>query len=139
MRLAWIQIRDFRNYREAEVEVPAGLVAVVGPNGQGKTNLLEAMDYLCALESPRVRADLPLVRVGASSAFLRGEVETGSGRLLINTAFPRLLIPLSAVRTAFYRFLPTVPVFFVFVILLGAWQVWNPEAILGRAPSQASG
>lgn len=83
MRLAWIHIRDFRNYREAEVEIPAGLVAVVGPNGQGKTNLLEAMDYLCALESPRVRADLPLVRVGASSAFLRGEVETGSGRLLI--------------------------------------------------------
>jgi DNA replication and repair protein RecF len=83
VRLAWIHIRDFRNYREAEVEVPAGLVAVVGPNGQGKTNLLEAMDYLCALESPRVRADLPLVRVGASSAFLRGEVETGSGRLLI--------------------------------------------------------
>jgi teichoic acid transport system permease protein len=38
---------------------------------------------------------------------------TGSGKLLINTAFPRLLIPLSAVRTAFFRFLPTVPVYLV--------------------------
>ena len=42
---------------------------------------------------------------------------TGSGRLLINTAFPRLLIPLSAVRTAFFRFLPTVPVYLVFHLI----------------------
>jgi len=42
---------------------------------------------------------------------------TGSGKLLINTAFPRLLIPLSAVRTAFFRFLPTVPVYFVFHLI----------------------
>ena len=39
---------------------------------------------------------------------------TSSGKLLLNTPFPRLLIPLSAVRTAFFRFLPTVPVYFVF-------------------------
>ena len=43
---------------------------------------------------------------------------TSSGKLLINTAFPRLLIPLSAVRTAFFRFLPTVPVYFVFHLLI---------------------
>ncbi len=83
MRLAWIQARDFRNHRETSLEVPSGLVAVVGPNGQGKTNLLEAMHYLCALESPRVHSDLPLVRVGAASAFLRGEVITDSGRHLV--------------------------------------------------------
>ena len=39
---------------------------------------------------------------------------TSSGKLLLNTPSPRLLIPLSAVRTAFFRFLPTVPVYFVF-------------------------
>jgi DNA replication and repair protein RecF len=83
VRLAWVELRDFRNYREAAVELPAGLTAVVGPNGQGKTNLLEAMYYLCALESPRVRNDLPLVRFGAASAFLRGEAEAGGGRFLI--------------------------------------------------------
>src|SRR3954454_18274223 len=41
-----------------------------------------------------------------------------SGKLLINTAFPRLLIPLSAVRTAFFRFLPTIPVYFFFHVLI---------------------
>jgi DNA replication and repair protein RecF len=55
----------------------------VGPNGQGKTNLLEAMHYLCALASPRVHSDMPLVRVGAPAAFLRGEVVTETGRFLI--------------------------------------------------------
>ncbi|HJP65521.1 MAG TPA: DNA replication and repair protein RecF, partial [Actinomycetota bacterium] len=45
--------------------------------------LLEAMYYLCALESPRVRADLPLVRAGAEAAVLRGEAETGLGRVLV--------------------------------------------------------
>jgi len=83
VRLAWIEARDFRNHRETSLEVPSGLVAVVGPNGQGKTNLLEAMHYLCALESPRVHSDLPLVRVGAASAFLRGEVITETGRHLV--------------------------------------------------------
>ena len=47
-----------------------------------------------------------------------------SGKLLINTAFPRLLMPLAAVRTAFFRFLPTVPVYFVFhvIFLPGVWH-----------------
>ena len=44
---------------------------------------------------------------------------TGSGKLLLNTAFPRLLIPMSAVRTAFFRWLPTVPVYVVFHLLAG--------------------
>ena len=83
MRLLWVEARDFRNHADASLSVPDGLVAVVGPNAQGKTNLLEAMYYLCALESPRVRSDLPLVRSGATSAFVRGEVETGEGRLLV--------------------------------------------------------
>ena len=83
MRLLWIEARDFRNHPETSLEVPPGLTAVVGPNAQGKTNLLEAIFYLCSLESPRVRADLPLVRSGATSAFLRGEMESAAGRVLI--------------------------------------------------------
>src|SRR3989442_799987 len=83
MRLAWIEVRDFRNHRETSLEVPEGLTAMVGPNGHGKTNLLEAMHYLFALESPRVRTDLPLVRVGARSAFLRGEIHARSGTFLV--------------------------------------------------------
>jgi DNA replication and repair protein RecF len=83
MRLLWVEIRDFRNHVETALEVPPALVAVVGPNAQGKTNLLEAMYYLCALESPRVHTDLPLVRSGADAAVLRGEAETTGGRVLV--------------------------------------------------------
>ena len=83
MRVAWIEVRDFRNHADLRLEIPAGLTVVVGANAMGKTNLLEAVHYLCALESPRVSTDLPLVRRGAVSAFLRGEVESAEGRTLI--------------------------------------------------------
>ncbi|GAA2094209.1 ABC transporter permease [Microlunatus panaciterrae] len=53
---------------------------------------------------------------------------TTSGKLLLNTAFPRLLIPLSAVRTAFFRFLPTVPVYLVLHIISG--NPWSPAMVL---------
>ena len=53
---------------------------------------------------------------------------TGSGRLLINTAFPRLLIPLSAVRTAFWRFLPTIPVYLFFHAIFGL--TWHPRMLV---------
>jgi teichoic acid transport system permease protein len=54
---------------------------------------------------------------------------TNSGKLLMNTPFPRLLIPLSAVRTAFFRFLPTVPVYFVFHLIF-LTNVWHPKMLL---------
>lgn len=63
--------------------MPEGVVALVGRNAQGKTNLLEAAHYLLTLRSPRVASDQPLVRAGASSAFLRAEVDTNAGRALV--------------------------------------------------------
>jgi DNA replication and repair protein RecF len=83
VRVVWIEIRDFRNHRELALQLSPGLTVIVGPNARGKTNLLEAVFYLCALESPRVSADLPLVRKGATSAFLRGEIEGVEGRFLV--------------------------------------------------------
>lgn len=83
MRLAWLEVRDFRNHRETSVEVPEGLVVAVGPNAQGKTNLLEAAHYLLTLRSPRVGSDQPLIRAGADRAYLRGEVATSTGRVLV--------------------------------------------------------
>jgi DNA replication and repair protein RecF len=83
VRLAWLEVRDFRNHRETEVQVPDGLVVAVGANAQGKTNLLEAAHYLLTLGSPRTAADLPLVRSGAERAYLRGEVHTATGRVLV--------------------------------------------------------
>ncbi len=52
-----------------------------------------------------------------------------SGKLLMNTPFPRLLIPLAAVRTAFFRFLPTLPVYFVFHLIF-LTDVWHPKMLL---------
>jgi teichoic acid transport system permease protein len=52
-----------------------------------------------------------------------------AGKLLINTAFPRLLIPLSAVRTAVFRFLPTIPVYLVFHLIF-LTDVWSPTMLL---------
>jgi teichoic acid transport system permease protein len=51
-----------------------------------------------------------------------------AGKLLLNTAFPRLLLPLSAVRTAFYRFLPTIPVYLAIALLAGL--DWSPTMML---------
>jgi len=83
VQVDWIEVRDFRNHRELSLEFGPGLTAVVGPNARGKTNLLEAVSYMCGLVSPRVTSDLPLVRWGAQSAFLRGQVESSRGRFLI--------------------------------------------------------
>jgi DNA replication and repair protein RecF len=83
VRLIWIELRDFRNHRETRLEVPAGLVVAVGGNGEGKTNLLEAMYYLLSLTSPRSATDLPVIRHGASEGYVRGEVEHAQGRTLI--------------------------------------------------------
>ena len=58
MRLAWVELRDFRNHVHTHLDpVPDGLTVAVGPNGEGKTNLLEGMYFLFALASPRVSAN----------------------------------------------------------------------------------
>ena len=54
MRLRWLELREFRNHPHTRIDdIPDGLVVVVGPNGEGKTNLLEGMHVLYALASPR--------------------------------------------------------------------------------------
>lgn len=83
MRLLWVEVRGFRNHRETRLDVPDGVVAIVGDNAQGKTNLLEAIRYLLALSSPRVGSDEPLVLRGEDRAHLRGELQTMAGRVLV--------------------------------------------------------
>ncbi len=88
MRLSWVELKDFRNHPETHLEVPDGLVVAVGRNGEGKTNLLEGMYFLLSRASPRVSASLPLVRSGARAAYVRGDVETAAGRVLIEMEIP---------------------------------------------------
>ena len=64
MRIQRIQLRDFRNYPAAEVELATGLTVIAGPNGAGKTNLLEAIYFGCTARSPRTANERELVRRG---------------------------------------------------------------------------
>jgi DNA replication and repair protein RecF len=83
VRLTHLSLRDFRSYTEVELALDRGVTALVGPNGQGKTNLVEAVGYLAMLGSHRVAADTPLVRLGAERAVVRGNVSRGSRALLV--------------------------------------------------------
>jgi len=77
-------ITDFRNYRGAELApAPSGLTAVVGNNGEGKTNLLEAIGYLATLKSFRGVPSDALVRIGAQQAIVRCESDRDGRRLQI--------------------------------------------------------
>ncbi len=83
MRLRRLWLTDFRNHEHDELELPPGLTAVTGPNGAGKTALLEAIGFLSTLSSFRGAAGDMLVRAGATSAVVRGEVERDGRELLI--------------------------------------------------------
>ncbi len=74
MHLQHVWLNDFRSYPSLDVELPAGLTALLGRNGQGKSNVLEAVAYLATLESFRGAPADALVRRGASSAVVRGQV-----------------------------------------------------------------
>src|SRR5436190_14040528 len=90
MRLSWVELRDYRNHAHTHVDLRTdGLFVVAGRNGEGKTNLLEAMHFLYGLGSPRVSASAPLVREGAESAYVRGEFETRDGRSLVEVEIRR--------------------------------------------------
>ncbi|MGO1410520.1 DNA replication/repair protein RecF [Microbacterium sp.] len=73
-----LSLKDFRNYAEAELALGAGPNVLVGRNGQGKTNLAEAIAYLATLGSHRVSADAPLVREGQDAAFVRARLRHGA-------------------------------------------------------------
>jgi len=75
MILSHLSLLDFRNYRAAEVGFVPGSNVVVGRNGQGKTNLVEAVGYLATLGSHRVSSDQSLVRHGADAAIVRARLE----------------------------------------------------------------
>ncbi|MGH3828787.1 MAG: AAA family ATPase, partial [Pseudonocardiaceae bacterium] len=74
MYVRQLAVTDFRSWEHAELDFDAGVSVLVGPNGQGKTNLLEALGYLSTLGSHRVSTDAPLIRHGAARAILRTAV-----------------------------------------------------------------
>ncbi|GGU80920.1 DNA replication and repair protein RecF [Streptomyces albospinus] len=83
MHVSHLSLADFRSYARVEVPLDPGVTAFVGPNGQGKTNLVEAIGYLATLGSHRVASDAPLVRMGADRAIIRAAVVQGERQQLV--------------------------------------------------------
>jgi len=78
-----LTVANFRSYETAELPLEPGVTTLVGLNGQGKTNLVEAIGYLATLSSHRVATDAPLVRFGADQAIIRGVVVRDGRETLI--------------------------------------------------------
>ncbi|MFI2104501.1 DNA replication/repair protein RecF [Isoptericola sp. NPDC019693] len=77
MYVSHLSLLDFRSYAAADVELEPGPNAFVGRNGQGKTNLVEAIGYVATLGSHRVANDTPLVRAGSERAVVRTRIVRG--------------------------------------------------------------
>src|SRR5262249_1619390 len=81
--LARLALTDCRSYAAAELDLGPGVTTLLGANGQGKTNVVEAIAYLATLGSHRVASDAPLVRRGADRAILRAAVTSAERDSLI--------------------------------------------------------
>ncbi len=77
VHLEHLSVVDFRSYPAADVTLCPGITVLLGGNGHGKTNLLEAVGYVATLASHRVAADAPLVRSGAERAVIRARIRRG--------------------------------------------------------------
>jgi DNA replication and repair protein RecF len=78
-----LTLSGFRSYERAELALTPGVTTLVGENGQGKTNLVEAIGYVASLGSHRVATDVPLVRFGSEQAVIRCAVVRGGREQLV--------------------------------------------------------
>jgi DNA replication and repair protein RecF len=74
VHVAHLSLHNFRSYSDVEVALGPGVTSFIGRNGQGKTNVVEAVDYVARLSSHRVSSDAPLVRFGTDQAVVRAAV-----------------------------------------------------------------
>ncbi|MDQ3760675.1 MAG: DNA replication/repair protein RecF [Actinomycetota bacterium] len=117
MYIRQLAVTDFRSWEHAELDLQPGVSVLVGPNGQGKTNLIEALGYLSTLGSHRVATDAALVRHGAQRAIVRTavvhagreltvELEISPGRAnrarINRSPVPRLREVLGVVRSVLF-------------------------------------
>lgn len=85
-----IELRDFRNYRHVDIALSPGVTAVLGPNGHGKTSLVESLSVASTLRSFRGVPSEALIRDGADTAVVRVQSRHESGReMLIEVQFSR--------------------------------------------------
>lgn len=83
MFVAALELVDFRSYAHLTLTLDPGVTLFVGPNGQGKTNIVEALGFLASLSSHRVAGDAPLIRQDCERAVVRGQVVRDERQLLL--------------------------------------------------------
>ncbi|MCL2736505.1 MAG: DNA replication/repair protein RecF [Propionibacteriaceae bacterium] len=79
MYLSRLSLSHFRSYESADLTLSPGVNVFVGPNGYGKTNIVEAVHVLATLGSHRVAGDQPLIKMGAAQATVTAKVQAGLG------------------------------------------------------------
>lgn len=83
MFLEYLSLTDFRSYAQVELNLSPGVTVLVGSNGLGKTNLVEAIGYLSTLSSHRVSSDAPLLRLGTEQALVRAQLVRGVQKVML--------------------------------------------------------
>ena len=83
MYVRHLQVGSFRSWERVDLALGPGPTVFVGRNGEGKTNLVEAVGYLATMGSHRVSSDAPLVRHGAAQAVVRAALRRGDRELLV--------------------------------------------------------
>jgi DNA replication and repair protein RecF len=83
VHLTRLALTDFRSYTDVDVLLAPGVTIFSGPNGEGKTNLVEAVGYAATLASHRAAQDAPLIRKGADQAIIRAAISTSANDALV--------------------------------------------------------
>ncbi len=89
MRVTHLSLTDFRNYESVDLDLSEGPNLFVGSNGQGKTNLVEALGFLSTLASHRVANDQALIRTGQDAAIIRARLANGEKSVLAEVQINR--------------------------------------------------
>jgi len=74
MKISHLSLQDFRSYKNLEIPLNEGTHIFIGENGEGKTNIVEAIMYLALLSSHRISTDAPLIKLGAERGYIRAKV-----------------------------------------------------------------
>lgn len=74
MKISHLSLQDFRSYKNLELPLNEGTHIFIGENGEGKTNIVEAIMYLALLSSHRISTDAPLIKLGAERGYIRAKV-----------------------------------------------------------------
>lgn len=83
MFLSYLHLTNFRSYGNLELELAPGITTFVGSNGEGKTNIVEAIGFLAYLRSHRTSSDNPLIKLENEKAYIRAKVNTGGREELL--------------------------------------------------------